>query len=668
MTGTVPNVFATQFGSIPLQQLDANFAYMLPRIRSVIDYGAIGDGVADDTAAIQAAITASVGAKDRRLFFPTGTYKVTSTIVVSGPVMLLGNGKWQTIISRTGDYGDTFQWGGGLSSVIDIQMFDMWLFFDMGMTRNGLGQTTAIARKPTTGAHVRMLGGINCRITRCRLDNMVDNLVIDGGAYNTFHECEFTNLFDQLNAGMQSGISNVTLLASNAGVLGHPVVSEFSMCSFYGYYSPPRNVTFNATVVSLSENIGPLYMMRVLNAEVLYVHGGYMGGANSYSLAIDTSIATVSHVTAQGVHFDGDRLSNIYIGNGAGSGTAYNTIINGCTFVGGNGLNCILTPDNGGVGAQPYMGLDISCNEMFQVVSTPISLSDGTGARIVGNNIRSYNLYNAFATQALASGIAVMGHATKAMVGLNALGGGLNYEAPGANNHCLFGVYVQTLTANGNVVLPGVVSGVNNSIDRAATFSPSLTVRGDNEAENLRFGGEVSVAGAVSQTAQNQAGGALIPVEYRASAYHYIQGFLANYYNSFTDLGNFEAMRATWNGSNVFELMMRAAGTGVARDIKIGSAVNGSTLLFRMNDVDRWAISSGGTLFPVTDNATPIGSVTNRAQRVYTMDLQNRSGAADPTTSDIPAGGFMVWKNTTLPEIRLWFNDAGTMKKSVALT
>jgi hypothetical protein len=44
---------------------------------SVKDFGAVGDGVTDDTAAIQAAITASPG---RVIFFPNGKYKFTQTL------------------------------------------------------------------------------------------------------------------------------------------------------------------------------------------------------------------------------------------------------------------------------------------------------------------------------------------------------------------------------------------------------------------------------------------------------------------------------------------------------------------------------------------------------------------------------------------------------------
>lgn len=47
---------------------------------SVLDYGAVGNGVADDTAAIQAAIDA-VAVSGGELLFPPGTYKITSPLV-----------------------------------------------------------------------------------------------------------------------------------------------------------------------------------------------------------------------------------------------------------------------------------------------------------------------------------------------------------------------------------------------------------------------------------------------------------------------------------------------------------------------------------------------------------------------------------------------------------
>ena len=59
---------------------------------SVKDFGAVGDGVADDTAAIQAALNASVGGD---VWFPAGIYKVTATLTIPPRVRLIGNSKLQ---------------------------------------------------------------------------------------------------------------------------------------------------------------------------------------------------------------------------------------------------------------------------------------------------------------------------------------------------------------------------------------------------------------------------------------------------------------------------------------------------------------------------------------------------------------------------------------------
>ena len=58
---------------------------------SVQDFGAVGDGVADDTAAIQAAITASKTQNNRIVYLPAGTYLVTDTIYLYGGAQIQGD-------------------------------------------------------------------------------------------------------------------------------------------------------------------------------------------------------------------------------------------------------------------------------------------------------------------------------------------------------------------------------------------------------------------------------------------------------------------------------------------------------------------------------------------------------------------------------------------------
>ena len=68
---------------------------------SVKDYGAVGDGVTDDTAAIQACINAvEASTYGGVVYLPTGTYKVTSNLTVTWPKLcvLRGDGSQLTFI------------------------------------------------------------------------------------------------------------------------------------------------------------------------------------------------------------------------------------------------------------------------------------------------------------------------------------------------------------------------------------------------------------------------------------------------------------------------------------------------------------------------------------------------------------------------------------------
>ena len=68
---------------------------------NVKTYGATGDGVADDTAEIQAAIDAVEAAGGGVLYFPKGTYKVTAELTVTQPMMVVGAGRRSSVVYAT---------------------------------------------------------------------------------------------------------------------------------------------------------------------------------------------------------------------------------------------------------------------------------------------------------------------------------------------------------------------------------------------------------------------------------------------------------------------------------------------------------------------------------------------------------------------------------------
>jgi hypothetical protein len=79
----------------------------LGEIISVKDYGAVGDGVTDDTAAIQAAIDTG-----KNVFRPAGTYKTTGTLTIStsyqrfyGPGVLVPTGAFDAVTFNGGAIG-----------------------------------------------------------------------------------------------------------------------------------------------------------------------------------------------------------------------------------------------------------------------------------------------------------------------------------------------------------------------------------------------------------------------------------------------------------------------------------------------------------------------------------------------------------------------------------
>ncbi len=54
--------------------------------------------------------------------------------------------------------------------------------------------------------------------------------------------------------------------------------------------------------------------------------------------------------------------------------------------------------------------------------------------------------------------------------------------------------------------------------------------------------------------------------------------------------------------------------------------------------------------------------------RGVTARMKLYTGTSDPISTEVPKGQWVLYKNTTLNEIRWWVNDDGTMKSSAAFT
>lgn len=90
---------------------------------NVLDYGAVGDGVADDSVAIQAAINATT-ASGGSVYFPNGTYIVNTGITLKTRVTLFGNDRNKTVI-KAGTAGITVLGLSGESYNMRIRSLDI---------------------------------------------------------------------------------------------------------------------------------------------------------------------------------------------------------------------------------------------------------------------------------------------------------------------------------------------------------------------------------------------------------------------------------------------------------------------------------------------------------------------------------------------------------------
>jgi hypothetical protein len=123
---------------------------------SVKDFGAVGDGVADDTAAIQAAMAAANG---KGLYFPAGSYLTTSTTFSSLSNMLI--------------------FGDGFPSVITVgSAIDAWLFDNTCSNINIDGLTFVGASVATEGKAALRIRAPRSSVKNCYIRNFNNGVLI----------------------------------------------------------------------------------------------------------------------------------------------------------------------------------------------------------------------------------------------------------------------------------------------------------------------------------------------------------------------------------------------------------------------------------------------------------------------------------------------------------
>jgi hypothetical protein len=295
---------------------------------SVKDFGAVGDGVTDDTAAIQAAIT-SLGNNGGSIYIPASNYKISSAININNQngVKIFGDGYKSTIVLDSTTSNGIVVSGTSTGTILD----SFWLVGSASATAGNMISVTTTANPSLFLDKVLINNGWNGLSTATNnSDVFIQNFL-------------FSN---QVNIGIISGggiwanVGNV----NNAGSIGFQIVSGLGpFMSNVDFFACATGVAINPAAAI---QIGQARFVNVAceNGTLGWLIGG--GGGTVLSVMMENCNAT-QHST-NGVSIlsgvDGVVIDNLIASGNTSSGV---TIFGGTNiqikggFFGSNGGNGI---------------------------------------------------------------------------------------------------------------------------------------------------------------------------------------------------------------------------------------------------------------------------------------------------------------------------------------
>lgn len=218
---------------------------LAPPLLSVKLYGAVGNGVADDTAAIQAAINdaISLGAI---VYLPGGTYNISSALTVANPCEIIGAGIGVSKISLT----NTTQNGFLITSALEVHIHDLDIMAGGSQTAGD-----AININATSGLnkhsrfHNIMFNGVDsgihsvnatrCSIRDCTFTGFTDTAIswfnhnsADGGD-NTFYGNEIIGGAGTIGIVLHSG-SGFIIVANKFNSVDYGIFVNTNTAGFPG--------------------------------------------------------------------------------------------------------------------------------------------------------------------------------------------------------------------------------------------------------------------------------------------------------------------------------------------------------------------------------------------------------------------------------------------------
>lgn len=358
---------------------------------NVKEYGAKGDGVKDDTAAIQAAINAAPSGGC--VFLPPGTYLISGTLTINTSIRFCGFGVTTTIVTS--------------SPTLDMISVTQWMVEIDHLTLNSsVTRTAGYAINHATGSNLRAHDMfINGQYIAVQLNGILDTLdamvirdfaycgiLINGGTDQTLSRIVMDNAVKPTDSGIKvenTGalfISDCDIIRSNrdlhigssigAGVYAVYVVNTYFDTADYGVVMDGtgdiQRFKFSNCWFSSHSGSGILLNNTKITA-VDFVNCDILGnGADGImaSFATDWSVANS--------RFAGNAGAGVSAASTAGNFKLNNNVIGPTGAFGANNIGIYV---NGSTGKYDIRGNTVSGN-----VSGSI-LDSGTGTKMIKDNM-----------------------------------------------------------------------------------------------------------------------------------------------------------------------------------------------------------------------------------------------------------------------------------------
>ena len=264
-----------------------NVGDKLAQTVSVMDFGAVGDGTTDDTAAIQAALDNS-----SQVNFPSGTYVISSALVLSSNSTLIGSNA-------------TIQWSAAsfAYAITGIAINDIVI---QGLIFNS---TTSVTTNPTHGIFLQNASRV--KVSQCKTTNV--NLI-----YTLSSQTLYANVVSDETSPSFNCSRDV--LVEHCSIIGPGTINPFPFGGIFMQYTLRFAVT-NCSVQNSGHGIhwwggdantgvdGALANPRkcfngsITNCVVQNIHGGGIWGSMGQWITVSGN--TVNTCQDVGIDFEG---------------------------------------------------------------------------------------------------------------------------------------------------------------------------------------------------------------------------------------------------------------------------------------------------------------------------------------------------------------------------